>query len=163
ALTVLLILALASAAHAATITVSTTADSTAVDGKISIREALESIDGAADVNGDVTHTGTYGTQDNVIIPASANHYVVSNGELLATKAMTITGAGSASTVLDAGGTSRVLHFAVAGQGAISGVTITGGHTTAAPGGAGIYAQDQFLTITNTAFVGNSASFPNGQV
>ncbi|HWC65382.1 MAG TPA: hypothetical protein VG777_04805, partial [Thermoanaerobaculia bacterium] len=67
--------------RAATITVDDTGDSVAVDGKVTLREALTSIMNGSNVNGDVSASGTYGTSDAIhfaigtgfqgIIPASA--------------------------------------------------------------------------------------------
>jgi hypothetical protein len=163
ALGLVLLLAIASAARAATINVTTTSDGTAMDGKVSIREALESINAGADLNADVTHTGTYGMSDTVVIPASSAHYAVTLGELVANKTMTITGAGPASTVMDAGGASRVLHLTGGGTATISGVTITGGHTTASPGGAGIRSENPTLHLSNSAFTANTAAVTGGVV
>jgi hypothetical protein len=161
ALALLLTAALASAARGATITVTSTNDSTAVNGQISLREALESINGAANVNADVTHSGTYGTNDTIIIPPSSGHYAVTAGELVGTKNMTIDGAGPASTVIDAGGTSRVLHLTGGGLVTISGVTITGGHTTTGHGGAGLTSDSPSLDVSNSAFTGNTATITGG--
>ncbi|HEY1596247.1 MAG TPA: choice-of-anchor Q domain-containing protein [Thermoleophilaceae bacterium] len=161
-LTLLLIGALAATARAATITVTSTADSTALNGQVSLREALESINAAMDVNADVTHAGTYGTSDTIIVPPSSVHYAVAAGELLASKNVTINGAGPASTVLDAGGASRVLHFTGGAVSTISGVTITGGDTTTAHGGAGILSDSPTLNIANSAFTANTATITGTQ-
>jgi hypothetical protein len=68
-------------ARAATITVNDTGDTIAVDGKITLREAMTSIMSGSNVNADVSAAGTYGVADEidfsigsgsqVIIPASA--------------------------------------------------------------------------------------------
>src|SRR5215467_11958206 len=52
---------------AATITVTSAADNTTVDGVVTLREAITSINNAADLNADVTanRTGTYGTSDTI--------------------------------------------------------------------------------------------------
>src|SRR5947209_4855492 len=49
----------------ATITVTSALDLSVVDGAVSLREAITSMNGHADVNGDVTHQGTYGTADRI--------------------------------------------------------------------------------------------------
>jgi parallel beta-helix repeat protein len=49
----------------ATLTVTTTADEAAIDGQVSLREAINSINAGADTS-DVTHTGTYGTNDTIV-------------------------------------------------------------------------------------------------
>src|SRR5438105_1258917 len=51
-------------ARAATITVTSKADTVANDGVITLREAILSINAAADQS-DVTHSGTYGTSDTI--------------------------------------------------------------------------------------------------
>jgi hypothetical protein len=158
------VLALASAAHAATITVTTTADSMAIDGKISIREAVGSINSGVDLNSDVTHTGTYGANDTIVIPASSAHYMVTAGEIDPNTPLTITGAGPSSTVIDAGGANRTFHFpSTGGSATISGVEFTGGHSTTGHGGGAIMSDLPQVDITGSAFVGNSATASGGQV
>ena len=57
----------ASAAHGATILVTTRTDVIAVDGVVTLREALNSINAGADVNADVTanRVGSYGSSDTL--------------------------------------------------------------------------------------------------
>src|SRR5207302_10563371 len=52
----------------ATLTVTTATDQPAVVGKVSLREAIVSIDAGADLNADVTanRVGNYGTNDTII-------------------------------------------------------------------------------------------------
>ena len=50
---------------AATITVTGTGDTVAVDGAVTLREAITSIDNGANVNADVVATGTYGVSDTI--------------------------------------------------------------------------------------------------
>jgi hypothetical protein len=54
-------------AGAATVTVTSAADNTTVDGAVTLREAITSIDNGADLNADVTaqRTGTYGASDTI--------------------------------------------------------------------------------------------------
>jgi hypothetical protein len=54
----------------AVITVNSLGDDFAVDGSISLREAILSINAGADINSDVTHTGTYGTNDTILFDPS---------------------------------------------------------------------------------------------
>src|SRR6266568_8102055 len=51
----------ASPASAATITVTGTGDAIAVDGAVTLREAITSINNGANVNADVVAVGTYGS------------------------------------------------------------------------------------------------------
>src|SRR5262245_54453154 len=53
----------------AIITVTTVADNTTVDGKVSLREALTSANNNANVNGDVVPVGAYGT-DSITFDAT---------------------------------------------------------------------------------------------
>src|SRR5712691_8400547 len=53
-------------APAATITVTGTGDTVAVDGMVTLREAITSINNGANVNADVVALGPYGTNDQII-------------------------------------------------------------------------------------------------
>lgn len=61
-------------AAAATITVNDTGDAISVNAKVTLREAIASIDAGADVNADVTaaRTGSYGTSDAI-------HFAIGSG------------------------------------------------------------------------------------
>ena len=52
-------------AIAATITVTGTGDTIAVDGVVTLREAIASINGGANINADVAAVGSYGTNDTI--------------------------------------------------------------------------------------------------
>jgi hypothetical protein len=56
---------LARGAFAATITVTGTGDTNAVDGLVTLREAITSINNGANLNADVVAVGTYGTNDTI--------------------------------------------------------------------------------------------------
>src|SRR5512141_1584822 len=53
-------------APAATITVTSTGDAITVDGVVTLREAITSIDNGANVNADVVPVGAYGTSDQIV-------------------------------------------------------------------------------------------------
>ena len=53
-------------APAATITVTGTGDTIAVDGAVTLREAITSINNGANVNADVVAAGVYGTNDQIV-------------------------------------------------------------------------------------------------
>src|SRR5712691_6387238 len=53
-------------APAATITVTGTGDTVAVDGMVTLREAITSINNGANVNADVVAVGTYGVNDQIV-------------------------------------------------------------------------------------------------
>ncbi len=67
--------AASSLAHAATVTVTGTADTVAVDGAVTLREAITSINAGANTNADVVAVGTYGTADTIQfnIPGAGPH------------------------------------------------------------------------------------------
>jgi len=56
---------LAAEAHAATVTVTGTGDAVAVDGVVTLREAVTSINSGGDINADVVAAGAYGSGDTV--------------------------------------------------------------------------------------------------
>ena len=58
-------LALAAATQAATITVTGNGDTSTVDGLVTLREAIDSVNGGANVNADVVAAGSYGTSDTI--------------------------------------------------------------------------------------------------
>ena len=160
--------ALAGAASAATITVTTTSDETAVDGQVSLREAIQSIDGGANVNADVSASGTYGTNDTIILPGNTSHYMVSVGELPITKPVLIQGAGASSSIVDAGGSSRVFHIVNPGVTStqtvtFEGMTITGGKATTGFGGGALLADGStgFLNFAGVTVSNNTATLSVG--
>src|SRR5262249_21487531 len=75
-----------SIASAATITVTGTGDTIAVDGFVTLREAITSINNGANVNSDVVAVGTYGTNDQIVfsIPGAGVHTITPVSALPAT-------------------------------------------------------------------------------
>ena len=61
----LLLVVVVPGARAATITVTSPGDAEAADGAVSLREAIDSIDGAASINADVQPVGPYGADDTI--------------------------------------------------------------------------------------------------
>ncbi|HEX7279744.1 MAG TPA: choice-of-anchor Q domain-containing protein [Solirubrobacterales bacterium] len=160
--TLALALVAPAAGMAATFTVNTTADTSVPGGcttepACSLRDALAAASSSAD------------PEDVVVVPAGG--YPLAAGELstFGEGALTIRGAGARSTVIDAGGTSRV--FNVAGDRVtIEGVTITGGVAPETVGpelpgdGGGILAYEADELILNAVNVsGNSAAKTGGGV
>ena len=98
--------------------------------------------------------------DLVQVPAGT--YMLSSGELVVAKDLTIAGAGSGVTVIDAQTASRVIHTEGAGnQVTISGVTIRNGKAVPAPGtteaeGGGVLNDQATLTLTDDLITGNTA-------
>ena len=127
----------APSSNPATIKVTTTTDG----GPGSLRQAI------ADAN----------AGDTITVPAGT--YTLHKGELLVEKSLTIAGAGSAVTTIDANGSSRA--FNIIGRNTelavtISGVTVTNGRgtrssLTEAFGGAAINSEKTALTVLNDVF------------
>jgi large repetitive protein len=162
-------LAAAQPALAATINVTSTADVAANFGACgnsaqtvptgtSLREAICAANNA----------GAASTTINV----AAGTYTITNGELqmgkVAGSNITLTGAGSASTIIDGNHNSRVFDLDPSVIGgvttSISGVTITNGRDdtfggAGLIGGGGHNAKDH-LTVSNSVFSNNQANFAN---
>ena len=124
-------------ASAATITVTTTADS----GAGSLRDAI----------------GIAAAGDDIIVPAGT--YGLTSGPLQITAGVSITGAGAATTIIDGGGIDGVFHISIPDVPTesveISGLTITNG---AATQGGGIYIRFGTVMVTDSIITRNSASF-----
>lgn len=75
--TFLLALLGASAAPAATITVTDAGDTSIVDGTVTLREAITSLDNGANLNADVVASGAYGSNDTIAfaIPGPGVHTI----------------------------------------------------------------------------------------
>lgn len=113
--------------QAATIIVTSTGDTVAVDGAVTLREAISSINAAGNINADVIAVGAYGSGDsiNFNIPGSGAHSIALTSALpLITRPLTINGysQGSASANTLASGDNAVvqifLNGTAAGAGAI---------------------------------------------
>ena len=144
----------ASAAAAATWTVTTTADTIPATGSCdpsscSLRQAIE-----ASAAG-----------DTVIVPASTVPYSVSNGQLRVPHALTISGASAGSSVIQAtaGNHNRVM--VVGGNASavrLQNLTITGGDTTVTgANGGGLFAFGPGpLVLNNVDVIGNTSDSTN---
>jgi hypothetical protein len=77
----------------ATITVTGAGDTVAVDGAVTLREAIASINGGTNVNADVVAVGAYGTSDAIhfAIGGSGTHTIQPASQLLITVPVTIDG------------------------------------------------------------------------
>lgn len=124
------LLAMPGAAHAASVTVTTTKDGddgSCTPSVCTLRDAVK-----------------YSAADTIVLPASSDHYHVVASEIPIERPLTIQGAGVAKSVIDATapGQHRAFHlFGFPGADtttvAFRRVTITGAHTSDIPGGAGI--------------------------
>jgi hypothetical protein len=153
----------------ATITVTNNNDLVAVDGFVSLREALDSINGAANINADVVAVGAYGTADAINFSGVVSPIALASGQLSVSKAVTITGPGAALLTIQntaaASATSRVFNLShTAGLVDISGVTVTGGNVTGANNGGGINnTLAGNLTLTNVVVTGNITAGEGGGI
>src|SRR5262249_51458810 len=125
----------------ATIVVTTTADDLVVDGSVSLREAIRSINQGSNVNADVNAAGAYGSNDTiqVAIPGSGIHTINVGATGLGalptiTRTVLIDGytqPGSSANALAAGDDAVLaieLNGAAAGATA-NGLTVTAGGST----------------------------------
>jgi CSLREA domain-containing protein len=136
-----LCIGLVATAHGTTITVNSTADSLAVDGNCTLREAI--IAANTDTAVDACPAGN--GADVVVVPAGtytltlvgAGEDAAATGDLDVTADLEIDGAGAAATIIDGNATDRVLDIDPAGAGLtvlVSGVTLQNG-SSVADGGA----------------------------
>jgi CSLREA domain-containing protein len=153
---VLGLLAAAASAAAATYTVTTTADTAVNDANCqpascSLRQAI---------------TKTVGG-DTVIVPASTSPYLVSNGQLTVSTALTIRGAGASASVIQATAGNQDRVMLINGNSApvrLEGLTITGGvdaTLTTEAGGGGIAAVGPGpVVLDDVDVVGNTVDTTN---
>ncbi len=145
-----MVASVAGAASGLTLTVNATSDpdntvgQCATGGSCSLREAVNQ----ADVD----------TSDTIVV--TAGHYVVSQGELMLSSAMTITGAGASSALIDAQNASRILHVATGSAVSVTGVTLENGNSAGSGGGA-LVDTGAALTISACTLAGNSAAIGGG--
>ena len=130
----LILCSTALAAHGATITVTKTGTAIqrdgapAVDGQVTLREAIQSINNGADLNGDVTanRTGTYGTSDTINFAYSGGGVIqldATQGTLTVTKTVDIEGYTESAFLIGPGTYSN---SAVTGNNSNHTVLISGG-------------------------------------
>jgi hypothetical protein len=152
-------------ALAATITVTANAPDllNGGDNSCALREAITNINNGALTYADCANTGAaYGTSDTINIPAGTyrnliagvDEFLNANGSLDILKSVTITGAGSGSTIINGWAIDRVLYIGSGITVSISGVTITNGSSLAT--GSGFYNLGT-TTITSSIITGNFSS------
>ena len=167
---VVLLAGAASDALAASFTVNTTVDGADAngcsDGPCTLREAIIR---ANALGGSSTITLPAGTYD-LTIPPSGNDDATT-GDLNVTAAITINGAGAATTIIDGGGSSgtvtdRIFRVESTGSLALSGATIQHGHPAGGNGtlseGGGILALGP-LTLTDARVSNNFVETPNDNI
>ena len=170
----LLITLAATPALSATFTVDTTADTTDVSpgdgfcgtpiGPCSLRAAVQETNALAGADDIILPAGTY-----LLTLTGPAEDASASGDLDVHDSLTITGAGAASTIIDAGGIARVIEAGVNSPSpprtlTISGVTIRGGHVQSnescdgiiqLPGGDGICANTMALVMSDAVVEQNA--------
>ncbi len=164
------------AAHAATITVDSTADDydQGPNGNCTLREAViaantdTAVDACPAGNGADTIVVPAGTYTLTICPPGAADGDPATCDLDVTSDLTIQGADAETTIIDAGGRSRVVDIASRGHVVtLRDVTITGGSATSVDGdntsilGGGIRSTAGSLTLDHVVVSGNAASSGGG--
>lgn len=96
--------------------------------------------------------------------AVTGRIVLSSGELLVNKNITISGPGAANLVIDGNARSRVFHIAFGHSVSINDLTVTNGVASGNPPanqGGGIYNDHSTLALNNCKLSGNQADFGGG--
>ena len=119
-------------ALAADITVTTTDDTTADDGLCSLREAVVAANTDTASGATAGECGAGGLADTITVPAGT--YTLDVGELDLDAPMSIVGAGSDATIVDAQDLSRCINASRAGDLTIEGLTCRNGNATGVGGG-----------------------------
>jgi len=105
--------------------------------------------------------------DTITFDPLVSLVTLSSAELVVTEGLTVQGNGAGATTIKQTGLFRV--FRVSGPGAFTatfdGVTITGGKSTTGTNthGAGIFAVDENIVVTNSVVTGNSTNNPGGGI
>jgi CSLREA domain-containing protein len=140
-------------ALAATFTVTKTADTNdgSCDADCSLREAVIAANAAAGADTIVLPAGTY-----LLTLPDTNENLSANGDLDVTDALTINGAGSATTIIDGNNATRVLNLLGTASLSVSAVTIRNGNVSGFGGGIN-HEGTGGLTLTNVVITGNDAT------
>jgi hypothetical protein len=144
-----------------TITVTSLSDNTTVDGKVTLREALQAANTDASVDGSVA--GQKGVQNLIVFSAGLNGTIslaATLGQMSISSSLSITGLGAANTIIDAQQNSRIFNITnTAGNVTLDSLTIENGKTAAQydSGGAVRSLSTGTLTVTNSTLSGNSTA------
>ncbi len=156
-----------SAAPTAVFTVNSTADATdAVPGN-GICETAPG-NGICTLRAAIRESNALAGADEIILPAGTylltipgvNENNAATGDLDITGPLTISGAGAATTIIDANGLDRVLDIQAQGSLSLQGVTVRGGFVTGGSGG-GINMLNGNLTVTDSVVTQNSSNAGGG--
>jgi hypothetical protein len=147
--------------------VTTLSDSTAVDGLISLREAINASNTNA-VNGDAP-AGSATEQDTIsflktLITGGPLTLTIATSRFSITSELKITGPGADRLTIDANGTGEIFNVNNAGVAEISGLTLTGGTGFAFGNGStagGAIKSSGVLTLRDCVITGNHAEEGGG--
>ncbi|VAX15795.1 hypothetical protein MNBD_NITROSPINAE03-534 [hydrothermal vent metagenome] len=158
----------ATPSFAATITVDTATDEINANGNCSLREAV--INANNDNQSGSTDCTAGNGADTITVPAgtytldigATNEHLALNGDLDITAALTITGAGSGSTIIDGNNTERIFHLIGSGSINISGLTVQNGNAVPNTShGGGLYINGGGLVLSDIVVTGNNAEDGGG--
>ena len=162
--------------------VNSTADNVAVDGYVTLREAILAANSNTAV-GDA-HAGSSSTTDVIVFSSSLNGQTINLaaalGELPISDNLTIIGPGANQLTINAGGLSRIFDVTASKTVTISGLTLKGGYTanwggaicnssgtvslnalsitaSSAASGGGVGSAGGVLTLSNSTVYGNTAT------
>lgn len=148
----------------ATITVTDLGDTIAVDGEVTLREALNSLNNATAANADVVPVGAFGTNDTVLFQAGLTGTITLTGNSLYLNVpATITGPGATVITVSGDDASRILYIGLdtaGGTVTISGLTFLDGDAQNSSGGA-IFNDDAALVLTDMVFESNTTGNSDG--
>ena len=149
---------LSAAARGATITVTSLADNTALDGQVTLREAIVAANTNTSVDGSAAGSGA----DEIVFATGPGTILLGGAPLpLVTEALTITGPGAARLAIDGAGASRLLAVPAGTQAAVSGLTLRNGRAIGDHGGA--ILNSGTLTVTRAVLSGNAATADGGAI
>ncbi len=159
----------AAPASAAVITVNTTADENGTGAGCSLREAIRSANENTAIGGCVS--GAAGADTITLPPGTyplsigpAGDDLTATGDLDVSEELTITGGGTATTVINGGLLDRVFDvLATAGTVTITDVTITGGKSEAGTNGGAIDVEDSTLRLERVLLTANQADNFGGAI
>jgi CSLREA domain-containing protein len=139
--------------------VNSTADTVAVDGYVTLREAILAANSNTAV-GDA-HAGSSSTTDVIVFSSSLDGQTINltAGELPISDNLTIIGPGADQLTINAGGLSRIFDVTASKTVTISGLTLNGG--SMANGGGAIYNSSGTVSLSALTITASSASSGGG--
>ncbi len=165
ALVILLAVVPAAPLHATIFTVTTTSDGAdgACDAQCSLRDAVIAANADDDADTIVVPAGTY------VLGGAGNEDAAASGDLDIGGSVTITGAGADVTILDGGGTDRLIDIVDSATVTITGITLRNGRVAVGDtqGGGALLWNEPFsgktldLRLDGVIVTGNSAGDGDG--